>query len=131
MAKSKSSQPAQRRAGQRPSKAAGGRRGGSRREFPTLAVVAAAAVLVTALAIGGVYFKMNYHPQPTYSPINGISCAQSNPTAVKLHANLQILYQETPVTVPANVGVKSSCSYWLHTSDDSGVIAVTLPSSEA
>ena len=133
LAKSKSSRPAQRRAGQHPSKTAGGRargRGGSRREFPILAAVAAAAVLVAALAIGGVYFKMNYHPAPTYNPIAGVSCASTNPTAVKDHVNLQILYQETPVSVPANIGVKSNCSYWLHTSDDSGVIDITLPASE-
>ncbi|MBO0743821.1 MAG: hypothetical protein J2P43_02285 [Candidatus Dormibacteraeota bacterium] len=136
MAKSKSSQPAQRRAGQHSGKSAGGRargrgRGGSRREFPTLAAAAAAAVLVAALVIGGIYFKMNYKPPPpTYSAIDGVSCDKTNPTAVKIHANLQIFYQETPVAVPANVGVKSNCSYWLHTSDDSGVIAVTLPESQ-
>lgn len=133
MAKSKSSQPAQRRAGQHPSKTAGRQsrgRGGSRREFPTLALAAAIAVLVAALAVGGVYFKLNYHPAPTYNPIAGVSCAKTAPTAVKNHVNLQIFYQETPVAVPAKVGVKSNCSYWLHTTDDSGVIAITLPESE-
>ncbi|MGH7921321.1 MAG: hypothetical protein ACREQM_15465 [Candidatus Dormibacteraceae bacterium] len=128
MARSRSSRPAQRRAGQHPRKGSGGRGRGARREFPTLAVVAGAAVLIAAVVVGGIYFKMNYKPPPpTYNPIDGVSCASSNPTASKVHANLQILYQETPVNVPANVGVKSDCSYWLHTADDSGVIAVTLP----
>jgi hypothetical protein len=134
LAKSKSSRPAQRRAGQHSNTTAGGRargRGGSRREFPTLAAVAAAAVLIAALIIGGVYFKMNYKPPPpTYNSIDGVSCVATNPTAVQTHVNLQILYQETPVAVPANIGVKSDCSYWLHTSDDSGVIDITLPESQ-
>lgn len=132
MAKSKSSQPAPRRAGQHTSKADGRQtRGrGSRREFPTLALAAAIAVLVAALAVGGVYFKLNYHPAPVYNPIAGVTCAKTSPTAVQDHVNLQIFYQETPVSVPAKVGVKSNCSYWLHTTDDSGVIAITLPESE-
>ncbi len=134
LAKSKSSRTAQRRAGQHPSKTAGGRargRGGSRQEFPILAAVAAAAVLIAALVIGGIYFKMNYKPPPpSYSAIDGVSCVPTNPTAVRIHANLQILYQETPVAVPAKIGVKGDCTYWLHTSDDSGVIAITLPESQ-
>jgi hypothetical protein len=134
LAKSKSSRPAQRRAGQHSGRTAGGRtrgRGGSRHEFPILAAVAGAAVLVAALVIAGIYFKMNYKPPPpTYSAIAGVSCDKTNPTAVKDHVSLQIFYQETPVTVPANIGVKSDCSYWLHTSDDSGVIDITLPASE-
>jgi hypothetical protein len=35
------------------------------------------------------------------------------------------------VNVPASVGIQPTCLYWLHTHDDSGIIHVEAPKSEA
>ena len=97
-----------------------------------LPIVAGAAAVVVAATIVAIYVASTYKPPPPpHRPIAGIPCEKTAPTGSQTHAELQIYYQGTPVTVPANVGVKQGCLYWLHTNDDSGVIAVDLPKSDA
>jgi hypothetical protein len=61
------------------------------------------------------------------SAIDGVQCQDSTTFTNKDHIYLQILYQQTPVPVGANIGVRKSCSYWLNTEDNSGVIYAETP----
>ena len=65
--------------------------------------------------------------------MNAIQCQSGEQLAVHYHAHLDILFQNGPVTIPANTGVPtgSSCLYWLHTHDESGVIHIEAPQASA
>ncbi|HUX87019.1 MAG TPA: hypothetical protein VMW65_08455 [Chloroflexota bacterium] len=71
--------------------------------------------------------------------IDGIACETSANLPYQIHAHLAILDNGQPVTIPAgvgvvpgsaNVGASSSaplCTYWLNTTDTSGIINVQAP----
>jgi hypothetical protein len=96
-----------------------------RRHLPILpiAVAGVAAVIVLGLLL---WYKLGTGPGPG-QPIGNIHCDAGEQNASLYHAHVTILYQETPVPVPANIGVQSSCLYWVHTQDESGIVAVGLP----
>jgi len=64
-------------------------------------------------------------------PVASISCDSGEQLATHYHAHLQILYHGQPVNVPPQVGILSSCFYWLHTHDTTGVIHIEAPKSQA
>lgn len=94
-------------------------------DLPVLPIAVAAAALVVVIGLL-VWYKLGTKPGPG-APIDNIQCASGEQTANLYHAHLTILYQETPVPIPANIGVQSSCLYWIHTQDESGILAVGLP----
>jgi hypothetical protein len=87
-------------------------------------------VLVVALAGLFIWYRMAAQPVAG-QPVGNIQCNPGEQLATHYHANLQILYQGTPVPVPAQIGIQSSCFYWLHTHDDTGIIHVEAPQSQA
>lgn len=66
-------------------------------------------------------------------PVADIQCDQQEQLATHYHAHLDIIYKGQPVPVPGQIGISSSahCLYWLHTHDDSGVIHIEAPKSDA
>jgi hypothetical protein len=83
---------------------------------------------------------------PNTQPVANIKCQAGEQVAVHYHAHLTILYKGTPVTVPHGIGIPGAqldpnsqtpyvatgtCFYWLHTHDDSGVIHIEAPQSDA
>ena len=61
------------------------------------------------------------------SAVDGIPCVRSEGTALHIHSQLTILADGQNVVVPANIGIKSACLYWLHTHDDSGTVHIESP----
>lgn len=97
-----------------------------RKSNPPILPIAVAAVAV-AIVLGLVlWYRLGTKPGPG-QPIGNIQCNAGEQTAALYHAHLTITYQETPVPVPASIGVQSSCLYWVHTQDGSGIVAVGLP----
>jgi hypothetical protein len=68
---------------------------------------------------------------PSGDPVANIRCDAGEQLATHYHAHLTILYKGQPVTVPAQIGIQPTCLYWMHTHDDSGIIHIEAPKSEA
>lgn len=68
---------------------------------------------------------------PSGQPVAAVKCESGEQLATHFHSHLTILYKGQPVNVPASVGIQTTCLYWLHTHDDSGIIHVEAPKSEA
>ena len=68
------------------------------------------------------------------APSNGgtsaidIPCEAGERLTYHVHAHLAIFAEGQAVTVPAGIGIRSNCIYWLHTHDTSGILHVEAPS---
>jgi hypothetical protein len=102
-----------------------------RPDLPILAIVAAGGVLVVFAVLFVIYHVTTTPSTPNTSPIAGVRCDAGEQKGKLYHAHLTILYQGTPVPVPNKIGNKGSCLYWLHTTDDTGVITIALPKDAA
>jgi hypothetical protein len=67
----------------------------------------------------------------TGQTIGSIECNSGEMLAVHYHTHLQIVYHGQPAMVPQQIGITSSCFYWLHTHDTTGVIHIEAPQSSA
>lgn len=67
---------------------------------------------------------------PLYPPIDNISCDGLEHSDQHIHAHLTIYKDGQQVPVAPNIGISSSCFYWLHTHDDAGIIHVESPIQE-
>jgi hypothetical protein len=94
-----------------------------------LAVVA--IFLVVAVALVVLYRSTAGSGTSNAQPVANVSCDAGEQLATHYHAHLDILYQGQPVKVPAQIGIKPTCFYWLHTHDDTGVIHIEAPQSQA
>lgn len=82
------------------------------------AIIAIAAVSVVAALL--------YQP-PEVLAISGVECHEGEATAFHVHAHLDVFVDGQEVVVPRNVGILSSCLFWLHTHDGDGIIHVEAP----
>lgn len=69
---------------------------------------------------------------PTVDPsaepvIDGVACDPSEQVTHHVHAHLNVRVEGEPMIVPGDVGVRSTCLYWLHTHQPHGVIHVEAP----
>ncbi len=62
-------------------------------------------------------------------PVANIDCNVGEQLATHYHTHLTILYHNQPVSVPASIGITSTCLYWLHSHDTSGIIHIEAPKS--
>ncbi len=53
-----------------------------------------------------------------------VPCSRAEMTVEHEHAHLAIVIRGRQATVPANVGIRADCLYWLHTHNASGVIHI-------
>ena len=65
-----------------------------------------------------------------YPPVDSIFCDQLEQTAVHYHALVYIYINGQQVQIPQGVGIASdsSCYYWMHTHDTTGVVHMEAPS---
>jgi len=65
--------------------------------------------------------------------VGDVSCdAGGHDAAFHLHAQLAVYLPDgTSTKVPADIGISSSCMYWLHTHDDTGKLHVEAPAATA
>jgi hypothetical protein len=100
-------------------------------------VVLASAITAYALVNAPKSTKQNPSALPTeaifsaaYPPIEGVYCDQlEHVDSYHIHVHLTIWINGNPVTVPAQVGIApdTSCYYWLHTHDTTGVVHIEAP----
>src|SRR2546421_5104900 len=89
---------------------------------------------VVALAVAGlVYLVVAQSQTPAnaaYPVVDNISCQSTEQGGTHIHAHVTMYVNGTKTPIPANVGIApdSSCLYWLHTHDSSGVIHIEAPS---
>jgi hypothetical protein len=57
----------------------------------------------------------------------GIGCSPRPETRVRARAHLDVLVDGRPVTVPAGVGVRPTCSYWVRTTAEDGIVTIGSP----
>ncbi len=104
-----------------------------RQRITFISIVVAAVVLLGAIIAYGIY--RNGQPQTeaivnsAYQPVDGIYCDQQEQTAFHIHTHLTIYINGQSVPLSQGVGIASdsSCFYWLHTHDTSGVIHIESP----
>jgi len=88
---------------------------------------------VVALAVAGlVYLVVAQSQTPAnaaYPVVDNISCQSTEQGGTHIHAHVTMYVNGTKTPIPANVGIApdSSCLYWLHTHDDTGVIHIEAP----
>jgi len=104
-----------------------------RRRFTLIGIIVAAVVLVGTIAAYAIY--SNGQPQTesivnsTYQPVDGIYCDKQEQSAFHIHTHLSIFIDGQPVPLSQGIGIASdsSCLYWLHTHDTTGVIHIEAP----
>ncbi len=66
---------------------------------------------------------------PAYPPVDRVYCDQLEQQGYHIHVHLTIWLNGSQVTIPQNVGIASdtSCFYWLHTHDTTGVVHIEAP----
>ena len=62
-----------------------------------------------------------------YPPISGVGCDTLEQTAYHIHAHLVLRFGGELHVVPANIGIRDTCFYWLHTHRDAGIVHVEAP----
>src|SRR5258708_20364666 len=64
-----------------------------------------------------------------YPPVDNVSGQSTEQGGTHIHAHVTMYVNGTKTPIPANVGIapNSSCLYWLHTHDDTGVIHIEAP----
>jgi hypothetical protein len=66
-------------------------------------------------------------PSGVYPPISVVGCDTLEQTAYHIHAHLTLRFGGELHAVPANIGIRGTCFYWLHTHRNAGVIHVEAP----
>lgn len=84
-----------------------------------------------ALAVVAIVFAVIGYLNPGASAdVHGIKCEQGEQLGYHIHAHLTIIQDGQERNVPANIGIKDTCLYWLHTHDETGVIHIEAPASK-
>jgi len=70
-------------------------------------------------------------PTPTIGgsgpAISGVACEVDEGTAYHVHSHLNLRFEGVLQPIPADIGIRDTCLYWLHTHSDLGVIHVEAP----
>ena len=67
----------------------------------------------------------------TGQPIANIRCESGEQLAVHSHAHVDLIYKGQPAAIPAQVGITSTCLYWMHTHQTSGIVHIEAPRESA
>lgn len=96
-----------------------------KKKYMMIVVPAVAAVVVI-----GIVAALLYQP-PEVLAISGVECHRNEATTYHIHSHLYVFVDGQEKEVPANIGILSSCLFWLHThSNDPGVIHIEAPSQQ-
>jgi hypothetical protein len=102
-----------------------------------IALAAAGGILIVLVVSAGIsLLLLSLDSRPGASSNNPapnaarVQCQPVEQLANHFHTRLTILQDGSAVTIPAYIGIRSSCIYWLHTHDTSGVIHIETPITE-
>jgi hypothetical protein len=93
-------------------------------KFIMIGVIVIVALII-GFAVTNIKFSSNANATP---PIDGIKCEAMEQTIYHIHAKLNIFINGQNYTVPALIGIKDNCFYWLHTHDTTGIVHIESPS---
>src|SRR5207237_4673434 len=89
------------------------------------------AMCVVALAIGISIYLVSTAGSSDNGPIvAGVKCERGEKLGYHVHSWLAVFVEGQRVDVPANVGINSSCLFWLHTHNNTGIVHVEAPSQQ-
>ncbi len=88
-------------------------------------------VFTVALLVLIVLFRLQSTTQITGQPVANIHCDSGEQLSVHYHAHIDLIYRGQPVTIPAQTGITSTCLYWMHTHQTSGIIHIEAPKESA
>jgi len=89
-------------------------------------VYVAAIVVIGTLALG-LALRGISASAPGASGEAAVPCSGTEMLSYHIHAHLEIDIRGARQIVPANTGIHSTCLFWLHTHDDTGLIHVEAP----
>jgi len=93
-----------------------------RRPLVYVGALAVLAVLAVGLAL-----RSNSSTAPPASGEAVVPCSGTEMLSYHIHAHLEIDIRGARQVVPANTGIHTTCLYWLHTHDDTGLIHIEAP----
>src|SRR5215831_4514694 len=70
---------------------------------------------------------VTYYALAAAITIDGIGCNSMEQAVFHVHAHLDIIINGVYFLVPSQIGIPSSCFYWLHTHDESGIVHIEAP----
>lgn len=94
------------------------------------AIVAAVVIVALIFWAGQSPISSVFVPTPTpgsAQTVDGVQCESTEQLVYHIHSHLAVYLDGQPETIPADIGVRADCIYWLHTHDTSGVIHVESP----
>lgn len=104
----------------------------------TLFVVMLSVILLVFAACPGGASKVKATPafstpasSTTPTPTVNVPCESTEQLTYHVHAHLTIIANNQNVAIPANLGIRTTCIFWLHTHDQSGMIHIETLSQRA
>src|SRR5579884_3607120 len=85
--------------------------------------------IIAAVAVAGVAAALLYKPAPV-NAIDGLECGAMEATAWHHHSILNLFVDGKQQVLPAQIGIvsnPSTCFYWLHVHDTTGIIHMEAP----
>jgi hypothetical protein len=92
-----------------------------------IVLIVSAGIFLLILSIPSRHTTTDSAPAPNAARVR---CQPVEQLANHFHTRLTILQDGSPLTIPAYIGIRPSCIYWLHTHDTSGVIHIETPITE-
>lgn len=86
-------------------------------------------IIIIAAIVGVVLFNRNQPVNAAYPAVDNIKCDSQEQLAYHIHAHISIYINGSASSMPANIGIASdsSCFYWMHTHDTTGVLHIESP----
>jgi hypothetical protein len=100
------------------------------RQRARILLISTTTTSIVLLGLLGFFFlRIQSLLNPTYPPINTITCDSVMHGTYHIHVHVDIYMNGKPITIPQGIGIPASgnCYYWLHTHDTSGIIHVEAP----
>ncbi|HJU13867.1 MAG TPA: hypothetical protein VJ792_05365 [Candidatus Nitrosotalea sp.] len=99
-----------------------------RQDKNTIIAVAAIASVVAVLAVVSYVMNQGQDGSSKVSIIDGIGCDKAQSNSYHASAHLDVFVNGSHYLIPAKIGmINGTCSYWLSTSDESGIVHIDAP----
>jgi hypothetical protein len=85
--------------------------------------------VIAAIIAGAAYVthKADNTVDSSFPSIDGIPCETQEYSTFHIHAHMDIFVNGQHTGIPALVGIKNTCLYWLHTHTPDGIIHIESP----
>ena len=90
--------------------------------------VSIGAIIATVVIIGGVFGYATWQQEKRNNTPAHELCITHEGIGMHIHPTLSIVIEGEKLTIPANIGISSTCMRAVHTHDESGKIHLEYPS---